>query len=166
MMRRPLHKVDDLCVVPFTRSLSAEGNALFVRILITFTPRMYGEVLALTIHRRRLDFEVLLAPPGSSDGEIERFGPHVLVQGADEAEPASTVLPDGVLCRMRILNTGSLDATIELDGTASELHDVLFEDLFEVLEKAEALSNGDGARAEDRRPEYHKGKATGKDGGE
>jgi hypothetical protein len=155
-----------ISVWSLSRGLCLRKGTLLVRILITFTPLMYGEVLALTIHRRRPDFEVLLAPPGSVDGEIERFGPHVLVQGADEAEPASTVLPDGVLCRMWILNTGSLDATIELDGTASELHDVLFEDLFEVLEKVEALSNGDGARAEDRRPEYHKGKATGKDGGE
>jgi hypothetical protein len=167
MMGGPLHKVDDLCVVPFTRSLSAEGSALLVRILIAITPRMYGEVLALTIHRRRPDFEVLLAPPGSLEGEIERFGPHVLVQDAEEAEPASQALPDGVLHCIRILNANRADATIEVDGTASELHDGLFEDLFEALEKAEGLSNGDGARAEDRRPEYHKGKATRrKDGGE
>ena len=104
LMGGPLHKVDDLCVVPFTRSLSAEGSVLLVRILIAITPRMYGEVLALTIHRRRPDFEVLLAPPGSLEGEIERFVPHVLVQDAEEAEPASQAFPDGVLHCIRILN--------------------------------------------------------------
>jgi hypothetical protein len=38
------------------RSLSAERNAFFVRILIANTPRMYREVLALSIHRRRPDW--------------------------------------------------------------------------------------------------------------
>jgi len=113
-----------------------------VRILITITPRMYREVLALSIHRRRPDLEVLLAPPWSLDGKAERFGPHVLVQDADEAglPPA---LPDGVLCRVQLLDTGCLDATIELDGTASEVHDVCLEDLFEVLEETESLSHRD-----------------------
>jgi hypothetical protein len=101
---------------------------------------MYREVLALTI-RRRPDFEVLLA-------SVTLLG-----------------LPDGVLCRVRLLTTERVDATVELDGTASEVRDVLFEDLFEVLEKAEALSKGDGARAEVRRPGDHKGMATRKDGG-
>ena len=87
---------------PFARSLSAGRAARTVRVLITLTPRMYREVLALFIHRRCPDFEVLLAPPGSPNGEVERFRPHVLVQDADEAEP-TTVLPDGVLCRIPIL---------------------------------------------------------------
>jgi hypothetical protein len=152
MMGEPLHKVDELCVAPFTRSLSAGRSAYFVRILITITPRMYREVLALSIHRRRPHFEVLLAPPRSSDGEIEHFGPHVLMQDGKEAL-ALLGLPDGVLCRVRMLTTERVDATVELDGTASEVRDVLFEDLFEVLVKAEALCKGDGARAEDRRPE-------------
>ena len=55
-----------------------------MRILITIAPRIYREVLALSIHRRRPDFEVLLAPPGSLDGRAERFGPHVLLQDAEE----------------------------------------------------------------------------------
>ncbi|MDQ3603655.1 MAG: hypothetical protein M3385_07340 [Actinomycetota bacterium] len=113
-----------------------------MRILITITPRMYREVLALSIHLRRPDFEVLLAPPGSLDGKAERFGPHVLVQGPGEAvlPPA---LPDGVLCRIQLLDTGRMDATIELDGTASEVHDVCLEDLFEVLEETESLTHRD-----------------------
>jgi hypothetical protein len=106
---------------------------------------MYREVLALSVHRHRPDFEVLLAPPGSLDGEVERFDPHVLVQDADEAEP-TTVLPEGVLCRIQILKTGRLDATIELDGTTSEVRDARLEDLFEALGRAEGLSNGDDAR--------------------
>jgi hypothetical protein len=82
---------------------------------------------------------VLLAPPGSLDGRAERFGPHVLLQDLDEAglPPA---LPDGVLGRIQLLDTGRMDVTIELDGTASEIHDVGLEALFEVPEEAERLS--------------------------
>jgi hypothetical protein len=114
-----------------------------VRILVTISPRLYREVLALSIHRRRPDFEVLLAPPWPLDGRAERFGPHVLVQDAEEAglPPA---LAEGVLCRVRILLADRVDAKIELDGPASEVHDVCLEDLFEVLEETEMLSQGDG----------------------
>jgi hypothetical protein len=130
-------------VFPFTRSLSAEGKAYLVRILITISPRLYREVLALSIHRRRPDFEVLLTPPWPLDGRAERFEPHVLVQDADEAG-LPHALEEGVVCRVRILKTERIDATIELDGTISEVHDVCLEDLFEVLEGAERLSYGDG----------------------
>lgn len=125
------------------RSLSAARNAFFVRILVTITPRMYREALALSIHRRRPDFEVLLAPPGSLDGEVELFGPHVLVQDADQAG-LPRALAQGVVCLVRILVTDRIDATIELDGTTSELRDASLDELFAVLEEAEELSRGDG----------------------
>ncbi len=128
------------------RSLSAGRNAFLVRILLTITPRMYREALALSIHRRRPDFEVLLAPPWPLDGKAELFRPHVLVQDADEAglPPALAQDEQGLVCRIRILIADRIDATVELDGTTSEIHDVCLEDLFEVLEAAERLSQGDG----------------------
>jgi hypothetical protein len=63
----------------------------------------------------------------------------VLVQDADEAglPPA---LERGVVCRVRILKTDRIDATIELDGTTSELRDASIEELFVALEEAERLS--------------------------
>src|SRR5215203_7262017 len=67
------------------RSLSAETNTYFVRILLTISPRLYREALALCIHLRRPDFDVLLAPPWPLDRRAERFEPHVLVQDAEEA---------------------------------------------------------------------------------
>lgn len=128
------------------RSLSAGRNAFFLRILLTITPRIYREVLALSIHRRRPDFEVLLAPPWPLDGKAELFEPHVLVQDADEAglPPALAQDEQGVVCRVRMLIADRIDATIELDGTTSEIHDVCLDDLFEVLEEAERLSQGAG----------------------
>jgi hypothetical protein len=129
-------------VFPFMRSLSAERNAFFVRILITITPRIYREVLALSIHRHRPDFEVLLAPPWPLDGRAGRFEPHVLVHDADEAGLPPAVA-EGVVCRVRILKTDRVDATIELDGTTSEVRNACLEDLFGVLDRAESLSQGD-----------------------
>jgi hypothetical protein len=108
---------------------------------------MYREALALCIHRHRPDFDVLLAPPWSLDARAERFEPHVLVQDADDAglPPA---LAEGVVCRVRILKKPErIEATIELNGTATEVCDTCLEDLFGVLEKAERpsrLSNRDG----------------------
>jgi hypothetical protein len=122
------------------RSLSAERNECFVRILVTISPRLYREVLALCIHRRRPDFDVLIAPPWPLDGRAERFEPHVLVHDADEAglPPA---LAEDVVCRMRILKKPDrIDATIELGGTTSEVRDACLEDVFEVLEGAARVS--------------------------
>jgi hypothetical protein len=113
---------------------------LLVRILITITPRIYREVLALCIHRRRPDLEVLLAPAWPLDGRAERFEPHVLVQDADEAglPPA---LAGGVVCRVQILKKPErIEAAIELDGTTTELRDASLEELFVALEEAERLS--------------------------
>ena len=126
------------------RSLSAERNACFVRILVTITPRMYREVLALSIHRHRPDFEVLLAPPWPLDGRAERFEPHVLVHDADEAGLPPAVA-EGLVCRVRILKKPDrIDATIELDGTTTEVRDASLEELLVAVEYAERLASGDG----------------------
>ncbi|HEX2183569.1 MAG TPA: hypothetical protein VHH10_14905, partial [Rubrobacteraceae bacterium] len=69
-----------------------------------------------------------------------------LVEDADEAglPPALAQDEQGVVCRVRILIADRIDATIELDGTISELRDVSLDELFAVLEEAEGLSRGDG----------------------
>jgi len=126
------------------RSLSAERNAFLVRILVTISPRLYREAIALSIHRHRPDFEVLLAPTDSLDGEAERFAPHALVQDADE-EGLPPGVPDGLVCRVRVLKTTErMDAAIELDGATSELRDISLDELFAALEEAEGLLQGDG----------------------
>ena len=126
------------------RSLSAERNAFLVRILVTTSPRLYREAIALSIHRHRPDFEVLLAPTDSLDGEAERFAPHALVQDADE-EGLPPGVPDSVVCRVRVLKTTErMDAAIELDGATSELRDISLDELFAALEEAERLSQADG----------------------
>ena len=126
------------------RSLSAGRNAFFVRILVTVSPRMYREALALSIRSSRPDFEVLIAPPWPLDGRAESFGPHVLVHDADEAGLPPALAGGGVVCRVRVLVADRVHATIEMDGTVSEVRDACLEDLFGALEEVEALSPGDG----------------------
>ena len=134
--------MDDPCMLPLMRSLSAERNVCFVRILITISPRLYREVLALSIHRYNPDLEVLLAPPWLLDGRAEHFRPQVLVHDTEKAllPPALT---GGAQCRVRILINERIDATVEMDGTTSEIHDVCVEDLCEVVEEAEILAARD-----------------------
>jgi len=115
-----------------------------VRILVTVSPRMYREALALSIRSRRPDFEVLIAPPWPLDGRAEAFGPHVLVQDADEAGLPPALAGGGVVCRVRVRLADRVHATIEMDGTVFEVRDACLEDLLGALEEAEGLSFGDG----------------------
>src|SRR4028118_2380123 len=54
-----------------------KGTRALVRILVTVSPRMYREAIALSIRSRRPDFEVLIAPPWPLDGRAEAFVPPV-----------------------------------------------------------------------------------------
>jgi hypothetical protein len=137
------YKVDDPCVLPFMRSLSAGRNAHPVRILVTVSPLMYREVVALSIHDRRPDYEVLLAPPWPVDGRTGRFGPHVLVHDAGEPAPPRALAED-LLCRVRVRGAARVDATVEAGGAVSEVRDADLEDLFGALEGAEGLLAGEG----------------------
>jgi hypothetical protein len=66
------------------------------------------------------------------------------VQDADE-EGLPPGVPDGLVCRVRVLKTTErMDATIELDGASSELRDISLDELFAALEEAEGLLQGDG----------------------
>ncbi|MDP9439867.1 MAG: hypothetical protein M3P49_14185 [Actinomycetota bacterium] len=113
-----------------------------MRILVTVSPLMYREAIALSIHDRRPDFEVLIAPPRPLDGRAGRFGPHVLVHDAEEAglPPA---LAGGVACRMRV-RVARVDATVEAGGEVTQVRDIRLRDLLEALDEAEGLPSGRG----------------------
>ena len=107
-----------------------------MRILITISPRLDREVLALSIHDRCADFEVLLAPPWPLVAAAKRFAPHVVVQDVDEAGWPPLASAGGTTCRVRILTAERVDATVEMGGVTSRIHDVRLGDLFGVLEDA------------------------------
>ncbi len=50
-----------------------------MRVLVTVSPRLYREAIALSIQRGRLDLEVRAAPPEDAQLELAGFRPHLLV---------------------------------------------------------------------------------------
>ena len=51
-----------------------------MRVLITVSPLMYREAIAHSLHRRRPDFEVRIAPPEAVEEEVRAFEPRLLVR--------------------------------------------------------------------------------------
>lgn len=112
-----------------------------VKILVANSPRMYRESLAFSILRHRPDFEVLIVSPEDLDGQVARFGPHVLVRDDDGVE---TNAPDGVILWVGIMIDDHLNARIAVDGKISERHDVSLEELLEALDEVEVQLSTDG----------------------
>ena len=106
-----------------------------MRIMVAIKPRVYREVLALSLHQHRPDAEVLISPPESLDGEVRRFKPHLVVC----IEGAVPYIPPGVLCRVEIMFSNGLDARIGLDGRVTEAKDVGTEDLLALVDQTEKM---------------------------
>ena len=108
-----------------------------VRILVAVKPRIYREVLALSLHQHRPDAEVLLCPPKVLDRETWRFEPHLVVlEDNDGAAPDGL---SGVLYWVEILLGASMDARISVDGRAREVKDICTEDLLALVDQTEKM---------------------------
>ena len=108
-----------------------------MRILVVVKSRMYREVLALSLHQRRPEAEVLLGPSEALHQELRRFRPHLVV--LDDNDGAA---PDGlsrVLYQVEILLGTSMDARISVDGQTREVKDICMEDLIAVVDEAEKM---------------------------
>ena len=108
-----------------------------VRIMVAVNPRIYREVLALSLHQHRPNAEVLLCPPEVLDQETERFEPHLVV--LDDNDGAAPNMLSGILYRVEILRGASMDARISVDGHAREVKDIYTEDLLAVVDEAEKM---------------------------
>jgi hypothetical protein len=108
-----------------------------VRILVAVKPRMYREVIALSLHQHRPDAEVLLCPSEALDREIGRFGPHLVVLNDNDGAAPDGM--SGLLYRVEILLGASMDARISVDGQAREVKDICTEDLLAVVDEAEKM---------------------------
>lgn len=111
-----------------------------MRILVTVKPRMYRETLALALHQHRPDAEVMLAPAESLDGEVEEFGPDLLVR-SDKDEFGPDYL-DAIVCRIEILYSDGMGARVNLDGRIWEIEDMSVDDLLKVLDEVERFIPG------------------------
>jgi hypothetical protein len=127
--------VGDFHALRFVLSVTRGRSVRIVRILVAVKPRVYREVLALSLHQHRPDAEILISPPESLDGEVGRFKPHLVVC----SEGAVPDIPPGVLCRVEIMFSNGLDARISLDRRVEEAKDVGTEDLLALVDQTEKI---------------------------
>jgi hypothetical protein len=111
-----------------------------MRVLITVQPLMYREALALAIHNRRPDFDVLIGPEASLDGQAGGFAPHLLVR--NDTDGAGMERLAGALCRVEILYSDGLNARVSLDGEVWEIEDVCIDDLISPIRTDGAADPG------------------------
>ena len=108
-----------------------------MRILITVKPRMYRESLALNLHGRRPDFEIMLAPTASLDGQAEGFRPDLLVR--NDTDGVDMELMNGIRCWIEVLYSDGMDARVSLDGEVWNITDMTTEDLLKIADRTEDL---------------------------
>ncbi len=106
-----------------------------MRILITVSPRMYREALALAIHRHRPDYEVRIASPEDVYEEVGRFDPHLLVRADNDG--LDLLMLESVPSWVEVIYTDSMNARIALDGSIEEISDMPIDDLLKVVDEAE-----------------------------
>jgi hypothetical protein len=108
--------------------------------LVTVSPLMYREAIALSLHQHRPDFEVRIAPPEAAEEEVRDFEPHLLVHNDTDGLDPSVLA--GVPCWVEVLYSDSMDAKISVDGRIEEAKDVSTDDLLRAADEAAALARG------------------------
>jgi hypothetical protein len=108
-----------------------------MRVLVTVSPRLYREAIALSIQRGRLDLEVRAAPPEDAQLELAGFRPHLLVHNDNDG--LDQRLLSGVPCWVKVLYSDSMDARIGVKGNVSQVSDISMDDLSRVLSEAQEL---------------------------
>jgi hypothetical protein len=108
-----------------------------MRVLVTVSPQMYREAVALSIERNRPGIEVRLAPPEAAEEELASFRPDLLVHNDTASIPEKAL--EGVSCWVEILYSDSMDARVRADGMVSRLRDMSTEDLLRTVAVAASL---------------------------
>jgi hypothetical protein len=115
-----------------------------IRVLVTLSPLMYRQSIALSIHRNRPGLvDVRIAPPEAMEAELSSFQPHLLVH--DGAHGGLVPIPEPLIRavphRIEILYSDGMDAILSADGRVTELRDASTEDLLEAVDKAASLAD-------------------------
>ena len=108
-----------------------------MRVLVTVKPRMYRETLSLALHEHRPDIKVMFAPSDSLDGEVEDFGPDLLVRNDNDG--AGPEYLNSIECRIEILYSDGMGARINLNGRVRKIDDMSVEDLLAVVDEVAEL---------------------------
>ena len=119
-----------------------------IRVLVTLSPRMYREAVALSIQRGRPGLvDVRLAPPEAAEAELASFRPHLLVHNEASADARDGALPvqeralEAVPYRLEVLYSDGMDARISSDAALTELPDASTDDLLGAVDAAGLLAN-------------------------
>ena len=111
-----------------------------MRVLVTVSPLMYREAIALSLHRNRPHFEVRLAPPEGAEEQVRAFEPHLLVH--NDTDGLDPEVLRGVPFWVEMCYSDSMDAKIGVDGRVEQSRDISTERLLEVADEAAAMAGG------------------------
>jgi hypothetical protein len=111
-----------------------------LRVLITVSPRMYREALALSVYRHRPDLEVRMAPPEALTEETRRFRPHLLMRNDNDGVDPEVLAE--VPYWIEVLYSDSLNVRISADGHVTEIRDFAMDDLLRLVDEKEELVSG------------------------
>jgi hypothetical protein len=114
-----------------------------MRVLVSVSPRMYREAIALSIHRNRPGLDVRIAPPEEAERELTTFQPHLLVH--NDTAPIPEGMLDGVPYRVEVLYSDSMDARVIADSQGEEIGDMDLEGLMRVVDGAAELAGREEA---------------------
>jgi hypothetical protein len=114
-----------------------------MRVLVTVSPRMYRQAIALSIHRNRPGLDVRAAPPEEAERELAAFRPHLLVH--NDTAPVSEGALASVPWRVEVLYSDSLSARVVADGRAEEVGDMDVGGLLAVVDAAAGPEIAQGA---------------------
>ena len=105
---------------------------------------MYREAIALAIQHHRPEAEVMLVAEGPMDGQVDGFGPQVLVRNDGGAAFPEELL-GSVVCRVEVLYTDSMATRVSLAGGRSyTIEDACMDDLISLVDEAEGLASRSG----------------------
>jgi hypothetical protein len=115
-----------------------------MRVLVTLSPQMYRQAIALSIHRNRPGLvDVRIAPPEAMEAEIVSFQPHLLVHNDSRAGlvPVSEVALEAVPHRLEVLYSNGMDAIVSADGRVTKLRDATIDDLLRAVDEAAEIAD-------------------------
>ena len=104
--------------------------------MVTVSPLMYREALALSLHQHRPHFEVRIAPPEAAEEEVKGFGPHLLVH--NDTDGLDQGVLESVPGWVEMCYSDSMDAKISVDGRLEEIRDISTDDLLRAADEAAA----------------------------
>jgi hypothetical protein len=116
-----------------------------IRVLVTLSPRMYRQAVAISVQRGRPGLvDVRIAPPEALQAQIASFRPHLLVHNEASVDARDAAVPETALeavpYRLEVLYSDGMDARLSADGRISEIRDASTDDLLEAVDAAGSLA--------------------------